>query len=130
MHESSNAQSPPKGLTEALRQEAAKVRELEQQADRALHEDGDTARYTSLLGDKAELLSALPETVQALLEELPGTQREQTEERLQSFAHSADMALELESVFFMRQLLYPEDYEEGRDNDLEKLVRSLEGNDE
>jgi hypothetical protein len=34
--------------------------------------------------------------------------------------------MEVGSIFFMRQLLYPEDYLEGQENDLERLINSLQ----
>ena len=41
---------------------------------------------------------------------------------LEDFARRAGMALQLESIFFMGALLYPDDYEAGDPNDLERFL--------
>jgi vacuolar-type H+-ATPase subunit E/Vma4 len=117
---------PAARLAEALAEQARQIRQIEEQAEEALHAREDTAEYKARLEDKARLLSGLPDSVRELLQELPGDERDRVKQRLQAFAGNAEQALSLESVFFMRLLLYPEDYQEGQDNDLEALVRSLE----
>ncbi len=112
-------------MAEWLSEQAVRIRELEKTADEHLHGQGDVESYKALLQEKAQLLSGLPDEAQPYLEKLPREIRDSVEHQLQAFAHSALQALNLDSVFFMRQLLYPEDYEEGTDNDLERFIRTL-----
>ena len=44
----------------------------------------------------------------------------------EDFARRAGMALSLESIFFMGALLYPEDYQDGDRNDLERFLDRFE----
>jgi chromosome segregation ATPase len=112
-------------LAERLSEQAAHIRELEKAADEHLHERGDVSSYKGFLEEKAQLLSGLPDEAQPYLEKLPGEVKDRVDHRLEAFAHSALQAMQVDSVFFMRQLLYPEDYEEGTENDLERFVRTL-----
>jgi arginine utilization protein RocB len=112
-------------LAERLSEQAARIRELEKAADEHLHQQGDVESYKTLLQEKAKLLSGLADELQPSLEKLPGEHKNRVEHQLEAFAQSAKQALQVDSVFFMRQLLYPEDYEEGRDNDLERFIRTL-----
>ena len=43
-----------------------------------------------------------------------------------AFSFSAGKALDLGSVFYMKALLYPEDYADGDNNDLENFIVQLE----
>ena len=43
-----------------------------------------------------------------------------------AFSFSAGKALDLNSVFYMSALLYPEDYADGDTNDLENFIIQLE----
>jgi len=112
-------------LIDVLAKQAGRIRELEQSADRYLHQENDTVQYKALLQDKAEILSGLSELAQPYVENLSANLQEKVARQLESFAHNALQAINVDSVFFMRQLLYPEDYEEGRENDLERFISSL-----
>ncbi len=112
-------------LIDVLAKQAARIRELEQNADRFLHEENDTVQYKALLQDKAEILSGLSELAQPYVENLSANLREKVARQLESLAHNALQAINVDSVFFMRQLLYPEDYEQGQENDLERFISSL-----
>jgi hypothetical protein len=114
-------------LAEMLSAQAARVRELERTADACLHENGDIEAYTASLQAKAELLSEIFDRARPYLDALSEEQDGEIAEKLHNFAHSAEQALEVDSIFFMRQLLYPEDYQEGEENDLERLISFLQG---
>jgi len=124
-------------IIDFLTKQAHAVRQLEANADKALHQDHDQEAYRGQLLEKAELLSRLPENAQELLAELPENAQDlladldpelagEVRTELQGFAQRAEKALELNSVFFMRQLLYPDDYQDGGFNRLETFVRDLE----
>ncbi|MFW6105815.1 MAG: hypothetical protein ACOC5H_00475 [Desulfovermiculus sp.] len=113
------------GLLDMLSAQAVRIRELEKSADTCLHEQGDIDQYTANLHSKAELLSELSDLAQPYLADLPAEQQEKIAQQLEAFSRNAQQALEVDSIFFMRQLLYPEDYVEGEENDLEKLISSL-----
>ena len=115
-----------RSLAEMLSVQATRVRELERTADACLDEDGDIEEYTAALQAKAELLSEIFDQARPHLDELSEEQGGKIAEKLHSFAHNAEQALEVDSIFFMRQLLYPEDYQEGQENDLERLISSLQ----
>jgi vacuolar-type H+-ATPase subunit E/Vma4 len=125
MQDTDTAGRPAVRLAEALAEQARRIRQIEAQAEEALHTRQDTAEYKARLEGKARLLSGLLDAVREPLQALPADERDRVEQRLQEFAGNAEQALSLKSVFFMRLLLYPEDYQEGQDNDLEALVRSL-----
>jgi len=114
-----------KALHERLLALAGEVRRIESQADRVLKEKYDLQEYRSLLQKKAEILSSAPEELQLLILNLPQPLKEKVAYQLHLFAGNAEQSLKVNSVFFMRQLLYPENYREGQDNDLEKLIRVL-----
>ncbi len=109
-----------------LRQQAECIRQLEGEADRVLHKEQDPDRYRDQLLEKAEILADLPEKARPHLQELDSGLQKEVTDGLRKFAQRADMALRLNSPFFMRQLLYPEDYREGDNNNLEGFIRSLE----
>jgi len=108
-----------------LRALAGEVRRIESQADRVLEEKYDLQEYRSLLQKKAEILSSAPEELRPLIDDLPQPLKEKVEYQLGLFAGNAEQSLNVNSVFFMRQLLYPENYCEGQDNDLEKFIRII-----
>lgn len=117
----------PMAAFEVVRDAAVRIRELEAAASKALHEDGDTAAHRADLTEKCLILEALPEET---AEGLAGGEADGTAAfaaGLEDFARRAAMALSLESVFFMGALLYPEDYQEGDPNDLERFLDRFEG---
>lgn len=113
------------GLIDLLSAQAARIRELEKSADTYLHEQGEIERYSEALHSKAQLLSELSDLAQPYLQELPADLKEKIAQQLGSFSENARQALKVDSIFFMRQLLYPEDYQEGQENDLERFISSL-----
>ena len=114
-------------LADKLWEFAGQIRELESSADKALEEGYDLEKHEELLRRKASLLASIPDQVEFLVEALPEQAGEKAEQQLHTFARNASSALNVGSIFYMRQLLYPEDHQEGQDNDLEKFIRSLTG---
>ena len=117
----------PKAALELAQDAARRVRELEAAASRALHEQGDTAAHRAELTQKCLVLEALPEEAAGLAGS--GGDAEGAAvfvAGLEDFARRAGMALSLESIFFMGALLYPEDYQDGDPNDLERFLGRFE----
>lgn len=104
---------------------AVQIRTLEAEADILLREHNDPAGAEANFRRKAELLSEMPDSVEDHLEGLAPALREKVEEGVDGFAQRAMMALNQGSVFWMRNLLYPEDYKEGQPNDLERFIESI-----
>jgi len=112
----------PVAAWEVVRDAAGRIRELEAEAARLLHEEGDQAGHRKLMTEKCLVLEALPEEAE---EALVGSAAEGADALLaglEDFARRAGMALQLESIFFMGALLYPDDYQDGDPNDLERFL--------
>lgn len=107
-------------------QAAREIRRLEGEASKVLHEAGDTAGHRKLLTDKCLTLEALPEEASKSLEASTADGVAAFAAGLEDFARRAGMALSLESIFFMGALLYPEDYQDGDPNDLERFLDRYE----
>ena len=105
---------------------AGKIGRLEADAHVALYEKQDEAAYRLKLEEKTELLIALPATVANMLSGLKNTEvRAFVQERIEKFGASASNAKKISSIFYMSALLYPEDYQEGEENDFENFIASL-----
>ncbi|MFP4212654.1 MAG: hypothetical protein ACLFRL_00960 [Desulfohalobiaceae bacterium] len=115
-------------LVLALQERASRIRELEEQAEGCLSKE-EFAKYKELLQEKARILQQMPLKLENLMQRELAEEPELLQEAqssLQGFAQRAAKALELESVFFMRMLLYPEDYVQGQGNDLEGFISWLQ----
>lgn len=112
-------------LIEFLDGIAERIRSLEAQAQEALHQRSDESEYRQIMAEKASLLGDLIEEAQPLLDELPPSQAKPVRKRLQRFSESADQAMDLDSVFFMSALLYPDDHKTGEKNDLEVFIDTI-----
>ena len=108
------------------REAARRVRALEAAALAALHGKGDTVAHRAGMTEKCLVLEALSEEVGALLQNEPTPGTTAFVAGLEDFARRAAMALSLESIFFMSALLYPEDYQDGAPNDLERFLDRFE----
>ena len=109
-----------------LRDVAARIRALEAEAQHALHQNGDRDAYRDAYLSKIELLTGLPDVVAAHLAELSDDAAENAYEAADDFAHRARQAKSMDSLFYMYALLYPEGYEEGEPNDLERFINRLQ----
>ena len=121
----SSFDSPRTRLSAWLRERADAVRECEQKASVALHDEGNEPAYRDLMRQKARLLAAIADDAAPLVNALPGKEREAPLGSLEAFSQNARTALRLDSVFYMSALLYPDDHQEGDPNNLEKLIASL-----
>lgn len=108
-----------------LRERINRVQETERTAHNLLHEKNDDAGYRDAMRNKASILAEMHAEAQPLLEALPADRRAAIEERLQAFSQSAQRSLEVDSVFFMSALLYPEDHQPGEPNTLEVWLAEL-----
>ena len=104
---------------------AVQIRDLEAEAAIFLHQHHDSEASTANMRRKAELLAEMPDMLESCLEGLAPKVRERVERGAEGFARRGLAALEQGSVFWMRNLLYPEDYAEGEPNDLERFITSL-----
>ncbi|MCL1890396.1 MAG: hypothetical protein FWF99_07865 [Desulfovibrionaceae bacterium] len=105
-----------------LEQAAAKIAEYERQGRAALN---DEAAYRAIMLEKALYLAGLDAEAQPYLQTLEEKERLYPASRLRAFSASADQALNLESVFYMAALLFPEDHQPGDPNELEELALEM-----
>ncbi len=122
MSESNGALARIVGLLDDV---AVQVRELEREAEILLHERGDAEGSADNMRRKAELLRDLGETLDEALDGLDGPVRDVVEAKLENLSQRAGMALSQGSVFWMRNLLYPDDYQDGEPNELEEFISML-----
>jgi hypothetical protein len=120
------AQADYTPLLDVLRNGAARVGMLEQDARNALYTAGDTDRHRALMEQRAQTLIDLESRTVGLLDALPEAERRQTRSALRAFADGARTALDLGSVFYMSALLYRDDHGAGEPNKLQALVEDLE----
>jgi hypothetical protein len=119
------ANSPVKAFSLWLEERCQLIRRLEAEAREELLTERHVDRYRRIMLQKACVLSALPEEAENFVRALPDPLRLQVAQRLSAFQRSADTAMELDSVFFMSALLYPEEYKEGDPNDLESVAAQV-----
>lgn len=101
------------------------IRLLEEEAKRLLYECGDQQGYRDRLRQKAILLSGLADAVEEAVTDLAPQVQTMIQGQVGALSFDADRALRLDSIFYMAVLLYPEDHQEGGENDLEKLIAHL-----
>ena len=87
---------------------------------------GDTPGYRTLMRQKAELLAAMSQDAKQVLADLPGEARFNFSLALENFSSSARTALQLDSVFYMSALLYPDDHVPGQPDNLALCVDRME----
>lgn len=106
---------------------AVQIRELEREAEVLLHEQGDPEGSAANLRRKAELLRDLPEALDDLFDELDERSCSLLEAKVDSLSARGAAALAQNSPFWMKNLLYPDDYEDGQSNELEAFTAELAG---
>ena len=121
----SNSDTALAAVISLLDDVAVQIRALEAEAELLLHEQDDPEGSAANMRRKAELLSELPDTLEPAMKGLDKKLRDKVERAADGFSRRGMMALEQGSVFWMRNLLYPEDYTEGEPNDLEQFVDDL-----
>lgn len=118
-------ESGPKTVVEMIRQTAKTIRELEAQANHALLQQGDKITHRNNLLEKCELLVDMRDRAVPLVQNNDPLSR-RIREGLESFAQRANMAMNVDSIFFMGALLYPDDYQDGQPNDLERFLETID----
>ena len=102
---------------------AQQVTTLEKEAREILQKNYSEESYRAIMRQKATLLAPLHKLAAPSIAKLPQTEQTNIiDERLMRFSQSASNALNLNSVFYMSALLFPEDHEEGAPNDLEQFI--------
>ena len=112
-------------LTQWLRQRHDEIMAVETQALQSIGA-GDTPGHNALMRRKAEMLAALAEDAKPLLAALPGEARFNMALALEKFSAGARMALQLNSVFYMSALLYPDDHKKGEPDNLTLCIERME----
>lgn len=102
------------------REAAQTIRQLEAAAMEALAK-GDTSLHRENMMEKCEILHDLPDNADPYLDGSDGL-TDKLKKGLADFSRKAGQALDLESIFYMSALLYPEDYQDGEVNDLERFL--------
>ena len=110
-------------LRQCVSNVAQQVAALEKEARQILQTNYNEETYRDVMRQKAALLASLSTLATPVTAQLPATEtNNRIKERLESFSQSASNALNLNSVFYMSALLFPEDHQEGTPNDLELFI--------
>lgn len=104
---------------------AVQIRALEAEAEIFLHEQNNPEAAADNMRQKAKLLAEMPQTIDSDLKEIAGAMKEIISDAVTSYSRRGQAALKQDSVFWMRNLLYPEDYVQGAPNDLEEFIAEL-----
>ena len=113
-------------IIQQLTQAASQVRQFEADAKKALYSHNDKDLYYQLMSQKAHLLASLPESIAAMTTLLNSEIAQSLKSQIGAFSFAAKKAINLDSVFYMSALLYPDDYADGEANDLENFISQLE----
>ena len=105
---------------------AKQIRRLEAEAKTALYDHNNKGHHHKLMLEKAHILMHLPESIAQMKTSLEPKLAQSLNNQLSSYSYSAAKAVELNSVFYMSALLYPEGYTDGDNNDLEDFIFQLE----
>ncbi len=113
-------------ILEFCKEVASSIHLYESDAKKALAED-NTKLYTDLMRKKALLLASLAsEMPSKSMKSLSANAQVLVMKRLPSFSQSAQTAIQLDSVWYMSQLLFDEDYTEGEPNNFDLFIKELE----
>lgn len=100
------------------------LRVTETEAIESLDED-NADKYNQGMRKKAELLASLSEAVMPMLEGVDEKIASHVRAELGYFNSSAVRALELDSVFFMSALLYPDNHRPGDPNNFDLFTAEV-----
>ncbi len=115
-------------ILEFCKEVAESIHMYEQDAKKALGEE-NTKLYIDLMRKKALLLASLAsEMASKSMKNLPANAQVLVMKKLPAFSQSAQTAIELDSVWYMSQLLFDEDYKEGEPNNFDLFIQELEKN--
>ena len=118
-------QTPCTPLIHWLSEQANAIATIEEKAHVALQKENNPTAYRELMVGKATLLAKLSLNSRPYTKNLPETLATSVNATLMSFSQNAAQALQLDSVFYMSALLYPDDHKEGEPNNLQKFIASL-----
>lgn len=104
---------------------AADIRRLESEAKNALFESDDKQAHQDKLEQKTDILIELADKVEPYLEELSSKMENFVLGELTRYSRNANIANNLNSVFYMANLLYQEGYKDEDPNDLERLIQKI-----
>lgn len=104
---------------------AADIRRLESEAENALFESDDKQAHQDKLEQKTDILIELADKVEPYLEELSSKMENFVLGELTRYSRNANIANNLNSVFYMANLLYQEGYKDEDPNDLERLIQKI-----
>lgn len=85
----------------------------------------DIEGYNFKMLEKAKNLSSLFEESQSHISEVPPMLRGQVETTLEGYSTNARTAMELDSVFYMSALLYPDEHKKGEPDNMQKFIDGL-----
>ncbi|MDL2268184.1 hypothetical protein LJC46_09435 [Desulfovibrio sp. OttesenSCG-928-G15] len=102
------------------------LKSCEQLALMALNNDNNKEAYKALMQERAEQLAVLSDEAKDLVARLPEAQKATAAASLAQFSSGAQTALDLDSVFYMSALLYPDNHKAGEPDNMETLIQSLE----
>ena len=108
-----------------LSEQTNAIATIEEKAHVALQKEKNPAAYRELMVGKATLLAKLSLDSRPYTKNLPETLATSVNATLMGFSQNAAQALQLDSVFYMSALLYPDDHKEGEPNNLQKFIASL-----
>ena len=111
-------------LLKWLEQISSRIKKIESEALEALNR-GEVGAYKRGMKDKAELLAGLAKEAEPHLEGVSKEIAGHVRSELERFSHSAGVALELDSVFYMSALLYPEEHRPGEPNNFELFAAEV-----
>ena len=116
---------PIAALTVWLTEAHCNLKKAENDALAALYENKDEAAYRALMRERAERLATLDVQGQDVLKGVPEPLRTDVRLTLKRFAGGARKALELDSVFYMSALLYPDEHKAGEPDNMELLIAGI-----
>ncbi len=109
-----------------LKEQAATISCLEKKAHEALYLAKDKDLHKKIMVEKAELLSRIALDARPYCKALPAQTDELVRGTLQSFSQNAQQSLQIDSIFYMSALLYPDEHKAGEPNNLERFIIKLE----
>ena len=109
-----------------LREKHRILKQLEEEALAALHQHADEAAYRRLMRERACALADLEDEAGPCISALPEELRRKCAGAVRGFSGGARNALELDSVFYMSALLYPDEHKAGEPDNLERLIAELQ----
>ena len=104
---------------------SAKLNSCEENAKKSISE-GNNDAYIKIMQQKAEIIAELPLDIKKYDEsDIPAPVRKFISDRTSSFSASAKKAIELKSNWYMSQLLFNEDHQDGNPNNFDLFVQEV-----